>query len=144
MSAGWVAAAPLGCVAASYELLGAAMSGAEAGASVTRAGKIETLKQIEFDAAVAAAQAVVDRLGFTKVAVDEEIRDRVFVFRVEDELRNRVTIAIRRHTPVVTRVRIAVGLLGSDALAAFVMNEIAGEIDRMTEETTIDGSRGAG
>jgi hypothetical protein len=117
----------------------AGMSLAEAGTSAFIEGELRSARKCTIDIAAAAYEQAVLRLGFT---INRTLRENDYVYISADQLRGEdIEIRLVQNTPVVTTIRIRVGVLGDQAIARLIMEEaqllLNSPLEHRTNETPV-------
>jgi hypothetical protein len=99
----------------------AGMSLAEAGTSAFIEGELRSARKCTIELAAAAYEQAVIRLGFM---INRTLREKDYVYISADQLRGEdIEIRLVQNTPIVTSIRIRVGVLGDQAIARLIMEE---------------------
>ena len=119
-----------GCAALPLALIGSvtglAASAVSTGNSVYKLGKLDTVESVHYeDAREAVRRTAADMLMF--VNQDEEV-DGKWRFLLVDDDGSETDIVLDRRTDVLVRIRIDVGLFGSEPTARLILDKLRGNL----------------
>ena len=112
-------------------IFGIADTAATAGPSVYQMGKLDTAFMVDFPTLQAAVRSAAGDLGL-HIARDraaDNTRD-VWDFQLQDDLKAKIEITLRRRAARLSRCRVNVGIFGSEPTARLLMNRIAAHLPK--------------